>query len=55
MVMTVIVFIILMLPQFVMAALETAIRLIHATAVWRRVWMAGSAPGHDEWREVAVL
>src|SRR5437868_3535278 len=55
MVMTGIILIIIMLPQFVMAALEAAIQPLYATAVWRRVWMAGSAPGHDEWGEVAVL
>ncbi|QIG51719.1 hypothetical protein G5V57_30800 [Nordella sp. HKS 07] len=32
-------------------AMEAAIQSIHATAVRRLVWMAGSKPGYDEWRE----
>jgi hypothetical protein len=36
------------LTQLVMAALEAAIQSVRATVLWRRVWMAGSEPGHDE-------
>jgi len=41
----------MLLTQLVMAALEAAIQPFHAIGVWRRGWMAGSKPGHDEWRE----
>jgi hypothetical protein len=40
------------LSQLVMTALEAAIQSYRDATVRRRVWMAGSAPGHDEREEL---
>jgi hypothetical protein len=36
-------------------AMEAAIQVFHATAVWSRGWMAGSGPAMTNWGSFAAI